>query len=154
MREKIEDGITALGPTSSTPKPSQKTAAPTICASCHRAASIHPLLLCPRCTAPTCAVCSRTCTARLPFPPPTTPTPLVAYAPTPAFSAVARGESTRRPALALNAPNTNATPAAAVKRKKHMRDEEECDPECDYYAHPAREDGSGSTTTCYDCCAH
>jgi hypothetical protein len=156
----------------STPKLTQKTAAPTICASCHRAASIHPLLLCPRsvlfpslspnplkvsrtrsCTAPTCTVCSRTCTARVPFPPPTSPTPLVAYAPTPASSPVARADSTRRPALVLNAPNTNATPAAAVKRKKPMRDDEERDPECDYYALPACEDGSGcGRTLCRECC--
>ncbi|KAF8736941.1 hypothetical protein AX14_013677 [Amanita brunnescens Koide BX004] len=38
------------------------------------------LLLCSRCSAPTCAVCSRTCTARVPSQP---PTPHLTWSPTP-----------------------------------------------------------------------
>ncbi|KAF7334407.1 hypothetical protein MVEN_02269900 [Mycena venus] len=52
-------------------KPAPKNTPAAICTSCHRAATTNPVLLCPRCTAPTCTVCSRTCTARMPSSPAT-----------------------------------------------------------------------------------
>ncbi|KAJ7159937.1 hypothetical protein C8R43DRAFT_1124306 [Mycena crocata] len=76
---------------------------PTVCASCHRAAPAN--LLCARCTAPTCAVCSRTCTAAVSSPP---PTPRLSWTPTPTPSP---SHSPRRTALALIAPNS--VPASA-----------------------------------------
>ncbi|KAF8137832.1 hypothetical protein K438DRAFT_1881359 [Mycena galopus ATCC 62051] len=117
-----------------------------ICASCHRAATIHPILVCTRCSAPTCTVCSRTCDARAP--PPTSPA-------TP---------SPRRPVLAVKAPNTNAAKVTVVKRKKHLCDD---DDERDAEGGLGQDAGCGrtvcreccfespqeTTTTCYDCCS-
>ncbi|KAJ7199595.1 hypothetical protein GGX14DRAFT_699770 [Mycena pura] len=139
-----------------------------VCASCHRAStSFTGVLLCSRCAAPTCAVCSRTCTASLPSPP---PTPLLTWSPTPnPTPLVSPAHSPRRPALALalnvnlNAPNAHTGAASAVPKRKKPRDDEESPRNA--------EDGGGvapgcgrtvcreccfessqeSTTTCYDC---
>ncbi|KAJ7320918.1 hypothetical protein DFH08DRAFT_890554 [Mycena albidolilacea] len=140
--------------------------APAICASCHRATSVlRTLLFCTRCTAPMCAVCSRTCTARA-VPPTGHLSGFVSSLPPQALSP-------RRLVLALNAPNTNATNApglnAAIKRKKSLCDD---DPDVDSEGESGRgfqgpgtgcghvvcreccfESSQESTTTCYDCCS-
>ncbi|KAJ6589207.1 hypothetical protein B0H19DRAFT_1058247 [Mycena capillaripes] len=102
------------------------------------------------CNAPTCTVCSRTCTAASSFPPPSS-TANLASAPT---------HSPRRPALALNAPNTNVSATNAlgtntpVKRKK-PRDAEDSDRDAE------RDDSDGcglglptgcGRTLCRECC--
>ncbi|KAJ6452271.1 hypothetical protein C8R45DRAFT_1041088 [Mycena sanguinolenta] len=95
--------------------PATKSAPAAVCASCHRAATIRPLLVCTRCNASTCAVCSRTCTTRS----------------TSTNSSVSdQTTATRRPALAINAPNTNATIAPAMKRKKNLCEEDGDGDEC------------------------
>ncbi|KAJ7213279.1 hypothetical protein C8J57DRAFT_1730925 [Mycena rebaudengoi] len=153
--------ITVTEPMASPTKQSKNMAA--ICTSCQRAiTALAGVLLCARCASPTCAICSRTCTASMPSPP---PTPHLTWSPTPTPSP---SLSPRRTVLALNSANTNSVLAAAhtaptaAKRKKHKDDEEAApDDEADYGC------GSGcgrsvcreccfenlqeSTTTCYDC---
>ncbi|KAI0942489.1 hypothetical protein AcW1_003108 [Taiwanofungus camphoratus] len=91
----------------------------TVCASCHRAftARLSLLIQCARCRAPTCAICSRTCTA---CPPSMPPTPALTFSPTPPPTPP---HSPKRAALALST-NTNAAPVATAKRRK-LRDADE-----------------------------
>lgn len=111
----------------------------TVCASCHRAftARLSLLIQCARCVspvrpetvhltrpggtdrcrAPTCAICSRTCTA---CPPSMPPTPALTFSPTPPPTPP---HSPKRAALALST-NTNAAPVATAKRRK-LRDADE-----------------------------
>ncbi|KAJ7602414.1 hypothetical protein DFH06DRAFT_1201058 [Mycena polygramma] len=124
------------------PKPAPKTSAVAVCASCHRAstASATPILVCPRCSAPTCTVCSRTCTSRTPFSMPNTSAH--SWPPAPR----------RRTALALNAPNTNTS--APVKRKK-PRDDDERDSDQEEQARDGCVLGTGTgcgRTLCRECC--
>ncbi|KAJ6629918.1 hypothetical protein B0H10DRAFT_2428226 [Mycena sp. CBHHK59/15] len=134
----------------------------TICTSCKRAVTtVAGLLLCARCTSPTCAICSRTCTACMPSQP---PTPHLTWSPTPTPSP---SHSPRRLALALNSANTNsvsATSASPVvtKRKKPRDDDEKSHDDSDEFACGSGcgrsvcrdccfENPQESTTTCYDC---
>ncbi|KAJ7652248.1 hypothetical protein B0H17DRAFT_1101616 [Mycena rosella] len=148
-----------------TPPPISKPAPKsTSCAACHRAPGLTALLVCARCAATTCAVCSRTCTACVPSRP---PTPCLTWSgpPTPAPSPA---HSPRRLALALIGANTNtnSVPAPAPKRKK-PRDEEDARREDEDRDRDEGAENAGcgrtvcreccfempqeSTTTCYDC---
>jgi hypothetical protein len=163
--------ITVTEPMASPTKQSKNMAA--ICTSCQRAiTALAGVLLCARCVtrpvqlgilrhslsdnkyrcaSPTCAICSRTCTASMPSPP---PTPHLTWSPTPTPSP---SLSPRRTVLALNSANTNSVLAAAhtaptaptaAKRKKHKDDEEAApDDEADYGC------GSGcGRSVCRECC--
>ncbi|KAK2465016.1 hypothetical protein APHAL10511_003092 [Amanita phalloides] len=59
-----------------------KSPGPLSCKSCHRLLTViqGQLLFCSRCSAPTCTICSRTCTARAPSQP---PTPHLTWSPSP-----------------------------------------------------------------------
>ncbi|KAJ7726266.1 hypothetical protein DFH07DRAFT_946082 [Mycena maculata] len=116
-------------------KPLNPKPASAICASCHRAG---PVVLCPRCSGATCAICARTCTAATASSP---PTPLLSWTPTPTPSPV---HSPRRPALALTNTNKNGNGngngcAAAPKRKKPREERDE-----------GVEDGCGRTVCHHD----
>ncbi|KDQ58108.1 hypothetical protein JAAARDRAFT_34905 [Jaapia argillacea MUCL 33604] len=69
-----------LSTTMTTPTQNVQKAYNYTCTSCHRTLSAKPgqIIFCARCTSPTCPICSRTCTSRLPSLP---PTPLLSYTP-------------------------------------------------------------------------
>ncbi|KAG6811217.1 hypothetical protein H0H92_008478 [Tricholoma furcatifolium] len=97
----------------STPtKPSPAPIAPVVlkCISCHRSlnAAQGLLVICARCAAASCAICTRTCTA-CPSSDSIPPTPYLTRSPTP--TAIAPAPTSPRPALASLAPNrtTNAS---------------------------------------------
>ncbi|EIM80612.1 uncharacterized protein STEHIDRAFT_150343 [Stereum hirsutum FP-91666 SS1] len=87
------------------------------CSSCHRALtgpkSAHAVI-CARCNAPTCPICSRTCSAAPPSQP---PTPLLTYSPTPPATPA---PSPRRMALSLS--NNNV--GSVTPRRRKVRDED------------------------------
>ncbi|VDB91950.1 unnamed protein product [Peniophora sp. CBMAI 1063] len=99
--------------------PTAKKAGAGRCSTCHRAVGgSAQILQCARCEAPTCPVCTRTCTA---VPPTREPTPALSFSsstspPTPT-------PSPRRAALSL-ATNTNEATVNAARRRKHEDDEE------------------------------
>ncbi|KAF7293170.1 hypothetical protein HMN09_01195000 [Mycena chlorophos] len=131
-------------------------APPGMCVSCHRLNALH-LVTCARCGNTTCTVCSRTCTAVMPSPP---PTPHLSWTPTPSSSPT---ESPRKSVLALTNMNLDPSSTAStptVKRKKPAEAEEEREggggcgrvvcKDCAYSVESLQE----SSTTCYDCYGH
>ncbi|ETW76488.1 hypothetical protein HETIRDRAFT_455044 [Heterobasidion irregulare TC 32-1] len=86
------------------------------CTSCHRCLNVKSghVLLCARCNAPTCTICSRTCAAA---PPSYPPTPRLSFSPTPPATPA---PSPRRAALSLSNTNSQATP-----RRRKFRDGED-----------------------------
>ncbi|KAG6895656.1 hypothetical protein C0992_000177 [Termitomyces sp. T32_za158] len=80
-------------------KPESVPAAISSCISCHRTLKATHLT-CARCSAPTCAICSRTCTA---CPSSMPPTPLLTRSPSPNLSP----PSPKRPALSIHPTNTH-----------------------------------------------
>ncbi|KAJ7641318.1 hypothetical protein FB45DRAFT_899929 [Roridomyces roridus] len=132
-------------PATSEPQKQLSTTKPvaSVCASCHRAGQV---LICPRCSAASCNVCSRTCDASIASSP---PTPHLSWSPV-----SSPAHSPRRAALALNAANTNTDASSPPKRKK-PREEEEHDGGdgcgrklCRDCCIESLQEG---TTTCYDC---
>ncbi|TFK38528.1 hypothetical protein BDQ12DRAFT_735618 [Crucibulum laeve] len=120
------------------------------CVSCHRALTGTQIqVICARCQHSTCTICSRTCTSIAPSQP---PTPHLTWSPTPSPSPPS---SMSRPALALNAANTNLgnwmggsntlPTAIAGKRKKLL------DPDADLGENGTANSGDGgeffATTT-------
>ncbi|KAF8063489.1 hypothetical protein FPV67DRAFT_247800 [Lyophyllum atratum] len=135
-----------------------KTAMPS-CVSCHRALNTaHGLpIVCAQCSSPTCAICSRTCTASLTSMP---PTPYLTRSPTPCPSPPL---SPQRSALTLNSMNTNTSdpqrstptlPGSNEKRKKGA-DEDNQDYSSDGWIQSLGEfdlaRGCGRTV-CRNCC--
>ncbi|KZT00004.1 uncharacterized protein LAESUDRAFT_732689 [Laetiporus sulphureus 93-53] len=147
-----------------------------MCASCHRGAygKMSTLVQCARCKAPTCMICSRTCTACYPSIP---PTPALTRSSTPSASPL---PSPKRTALALNtsAANANLTVApCSVFSSGQRRKLPALEMEEDWKPYPGCEDKSvkdeslsgcgrtvcrdccyedphSGTTTCYDCYGH
>ncbi|KAG5340346.1 hypothetical protein C0989_002075 [Termitomyces sp. Mn162] len=87
------------------------------CVSCHRAlkAAQGLLVICARCSALTCAICSRTCTA---CPSSMPPTPYLTRSPTPEPHPPSP-PSPKRPALVLHSENTNR----GEKRRKNTEED-------------------------------
>ncbi|KAF5370502.1 hypothetical protein D9615_010335 [Tricholomella constricta] len=143
------------------------------CVSCHRALNTAQglLIICARCSSPTCAICSRTCTA---CPTSMPPTPYLTRSPTPSPSPP---PSPRRTALALHSANTNwgdpmrpaPTVVASGEKRRKAADEDSTDYSADSWLQSLGEHdltlGCGRTvcrnccteniesasTTCYDC---
>ncbi|TFK51289.1 hypothetical protein OE88DRAFT_1527443 [Heliocybe sulcata] len=137
---------------------------PLACESCHRSLNIRgcPVIICPRCNATTCAVCSRTCDTRSAL------NPGLASSLTPPAMP---DRSPRRAGLSLSSVNMNvkgnmdATPAG--KRRKFQDDEDEDQgKDEEWEEHSKRlmpgcgrafcrncciEDAPSNKTTCCDC---
>jgi len=154
-------------------KPVAITTAMPSCISCRRALNTAQglLVICARCSSPTCAICSRTCTAS---PTSMPPTPFLTRSPTPCPSP---SLSPRRSALTLHSANTNSgdpqrgtqTMAGSGEKRRKVVDDDNEDYSTDSWIRSLGEfdlaRGCGRTicrnccteniesasTTCYDC---
>ncbi|KAF8233792.1 hypothetical protein L208DRAFT_1435457 [Tricholoma matsutake] len=165
LQKRRKLGSASSSPVPTIPSPKQHSSTRPICISCHRAVN-SALIICPRCSSPTCAICSRTCTLIVPSVP---PTPHLTRSPTP--MPMSPSQSPCRPALALQSTNTNLcdlqsniTHGASSKRRKAVDQDDSNDgqydhSEFDLFPGCGRttcrnccfEDVQSNSTTCYDC---
>ncbi|TDL23364.1 hypothetical protein BD410DRAFT_787173, partial [Rickenella mellea] len=104
------------------------------CTSCRRAITANSeakpgnLVVCPRCHATSCIICSRVCSAA---PPSLPPTPLLSYSPTPPATPLVLASPTRHVSQLLGdvpTPRATRTTRAGTRRKEREgEDNFECD---------------------------
>lgn len=120
------------------------------CKSCHRSSAVIPgqIIRCPRCSAPTCAICSRTCNTRVPSQP---PTPHLTWSSSPSPTQSSRSLSTGLDSNS-NSGAEKITKATGKRRKDTDDDstdaiDDDFRSDTDYGTEP----GCGRTI-CRDCC--